>query len=703
VTTIAQLLIEVEKREVILPEFQRGYVWQRGQVRDYIKSLYHKYPTGYFLIWKTAKMSTLSRGGQGSEEPMMFKLLLDGQQRLTSLYLLFKGEPPPFYEGEPLIFDNLYFNIESEEFEFWQPVKMTDNPAWIQVTLVLQKGANAFFEASDDLPDEHGRLYWKYRNRLNKLDSIRNYTYHVEVIPADGQEMSVDKIVEIFKLINSKGTKLSTADLALAHVCSDWPEARREFNHSRDLMKAMGFDLSLEFLVRCIAAVAVGRVVLEGGFYRASSDDLKKAWATTQRTLQYLVNLLRHDAYIDSSKVLTTPYVIIPLLVYLAKRKGVFESDREKKQFLYWLYAAQMWGRYSGTMESTLQADLNVLDMENPTTHLIENIKRVSGRLNVEAKDLQFKSVQSPFYKMSYIVARHERAIDWFTGLRLHSDNLGTPFELESHHIFPQSLLYKSGKYDSNDDRQIVNEIANRVFLTKKANLKISDSYPDKYLAEIIAKYPHALKAQFVPENSALWSLDTFQDFLIERRKLLAKAINDFMDGLLQDGKSQTKGVDIHALIAQGEHANLEFKSSARWDYKLKTHNKVLESVIVKTISGFLNAQGGQLLIGVADDGTILGLTNDYKTLGKKQDRDGYELYLTNLIANSIGKEFCTYIHPSFHDVSGEDVCLIVVEASHEPIYVKDDMMFYVRMGNSTQQLNTKEAHNYISSHWKQG
>ncbi len=142
-STVSQLLAEIEKSTLILPEFQRGYVWRPHQVSAYIRSIYLKYPTGHFLIWKTFKTPNQLRGNKVQHDAKSFHLLLDGQQRLTTLYTIFKGNPPPFYEGEKLYF-NLYFNINSDkgEFGFWQPVKMKNNPEWIHVTEFLKKGIN---------------------------------------------------------------------------------------------------------------------------------------------------------------------------------------------------------------------------------------------------------------------------------------------------------------------------------------------------------------------------------------------------------------------------------------------------------------------------------------------------------------------------------------------------------------------------------
>jgi len=158
---------------------------------------------------------------------------------------------------------------------------------------------------------------------------------------------------------------------------------------------------------------------------------------------------------------------------------------------------------------------------------------------------------------------------------------------------------------------------------------------------------------------------------------------------------------EIIKLISSREGATLEFKSSVRWDYRQNKLNKELEKVIVKTIAGFLNVNGGKLLIGIDDTGTVLGLRNDYQTL-KKKDSDGFELFITQLISSYIGKEFCLYIHTSFHDINGEDVCLVDVEACPKPAYIHEDqdVRFYIRTGGSTQLLNAKEVTEYVLNRW---
>ncbi len=156
---------------------------------------------------------------------------------------------------------------------------------------------------------------------------------------------------------------------------------------------------------------------------------------------------------------------------------------------------------------------------------------------------------------------------------------------------------------------------------------------------------------------------------------------------------------DIDALIQAGENEMVEFKSSIRYDYYRKTTNKELKLVIAKTITGFMNAKGGKLIIGVDDDGNVLGLENDFKTL-KHKNRDGYEREVFRIISTQLGHEACFSNHISFYSLNEKDVCLVDIEPSEKPVYVSDteNTTFYVRTGNATYPLSVKEAVNYLET-----
>lgn len=159
---------------------------------------------------------------------------------------------------------------------------------------------------------------------------------------------------------------------------------------------------------------------------------------------------------------------------------------------------------------------------------------------------------------------------------------------------------------------------------------------------------------------------------------------------------------DLSRLIAQGEGANVEFKSTFRWDLREDKLNRLLEGAVLKTMAGYMNGEGGTLLIGVADDGAIVGLQHDYATL-KKPDRDGFEQALMTAVANKLGTDACRNLHLVFHAHESKEVCRVLVTPAHRPVYLKEgeNPKLYVRTGTSTRELNVQEAISYTSARWR--
>lgn len=156
---------------------------------------------------------------------------------------------------------------------------------------------------------------------------------------------------------------------------------------------------------------------------------------------------------------------------------------------------------------------------------------------------------------------------------------------------------------------------------------------------------------------------------------------------------------DVQKLIELGESNLLEFKSSLRFDYLKKASNKDLELVIAKTIAGFMNANGGKLIIGVDDHGNILGLENDFNIL-KHKNRDGFEQEIFRIISVYLGREACYGSHVFFYSIDEKEICLVYNDPSSKPVYVthENKTTFYVRTGNATYPLTVKEAVNYLET-----
>jgi hypothetical protein len=162
------------------------------------------------------------------------------------------------------------------------------------------------------------------------------------------------------------------------------------------------------------------------------------------------------------------------------------------------------------------------------------------------------------------------------------------------------------------------------------------------------------------------------------------------------------KDISTEEAIEKGENDFIEFKSSTRWDYKESKINKDLEYVIAKTISAFLNSEGGKLLIGVNDNGEIIGIENDYNTLSIK-NYDKFSLNLIEIINSYLGKKSNNFIFTHKETIQSKEICIVDVNKSDTPIYIKHNGQeeFFIRAGASSQPLNIREASEYIKSHWK--
>lgn len=521
---ISTVLDQIDLGSIALPEFQRGFVWNRNQVRELMQSLYRRYPVGSLLVWVT-KTEHADTRGEGVLQPGSVKLLLDGQQRITTLYGIVRGKPPAFFDGNVQAFTGLHFNIEEEVFEFYAPVKMKDNPMWFDVTDIMKIGPGKFINTLTERPEYKTNLT-EYLNRLNSIHTIKEIDLHIEEVT--GEDKTVDIVVDVFNKVNSGGTKLSKGDLALAKVCAEWPDARQELKALLKKWEKAGYYFKLEWLLR-----TVNTIVTESAYFSALNDVdvsiIKEGMKKAEKSVDYLLNLISSRLGLDHDRVLGSRYSF-PLLASFFSRRGNYLLDaKETGKLLYWYIHTFLWGRYAGSTESILSKDLNILeDSEDPLDGLIKQLRQLRGDLEVRADDFTGWSIGARFYPLLYMLTRVWKAKDWATGIDLSQSLLGNLSSLQIHHIFPKSKLYeKDYKIDE------VNALANFTFLTQETNLRVSNINPEEYLEEFAEKHPGVIESHWIPMDRQLWKYENYRDFLAARRELLAKAANDFMDSLL--------------------------------------------------------------------------------------------------------------------------------------------------------------------------
>ncbi len=520
---INTLLAYIDNGQIALPEFQRGYVWNREQVRKLFRSLYLRHPVGGLLVWSTESKSAVRRG-DGSVAPGIVKLLLDGQQRITTIYGVVRGKPPAFFDGNPQTFSNLMFNLADEDFEFYQPVKMRTDPGWIDVTSLMQKGVDGLGEFVDklDLPPEN---LGPCISHLTRLLGITNIDLHVDDVV--GEDKSLDIVVDIFNRVNSGGTKPSKGDLALAKICAEWPQARETMKQALNNWAASDYNFDLDWLLRSVNTVLTG----EAGFkflHDKSGEEIQDGLKRAQRGIDYALNMIDGNLGLDHDRVLFGRFAV-PVMVRYLDRRGTNLTSTERDKRLFWFVQAGMWGRFSSSTETYIDQDLEAVDSNDaPLDKLLEQLRLWHGGLKTEPGHFTGWSLGARFYPILYMLTRMGEARDWGSGLPLKRGLLGKMSKLEVHHIFPKSQLYKKGHY-----RQDVNALANFCFLTKDTNLDISDRLPEEYFTEIEANHPGALASQWIPTDPSLWRIEKYLEFLQARRVLLANETNRRMRDLL--------------------------------------------------------------------------------------------------------------------------------------------------------------------------
>lgn len=705
---INELLSGIEKKDIVLPEFQREYVWSLDQSKQLIVSLFNDYPAGSLLFWNTDSPPEIKNSAVNKEKYGTTTVILDGQQRLTTLYLLIKNELPPYYNQKDIHYDprHLFFNLETGDFKYYQPSLMKNNLLWIKVTdcFSSENKINIFHIAKkvSKKNEDPFDIANKLNENLIKLRNIQIKDFPIQYVPSTAD---IDQAIDIFDRVNSLGTKLTDSELALTHITGKWSEARRILkNKIRELeMKYFYFDLG--FMVRCLVGITNGRALFET-IHKTQRELLIKSWNKLNNILDYLISLLPKHAFIHSSEDINSPNLFVPIIVFLSKNNNVFPNEESLKNAIRWLYLAHLWGRYASQTDQKLDLDINII-MRNdkPWQELINNIIDQRGRIKLEPSDLEGKQIQHPIYKMFFILVKAKGAIDWFNGVPLYFTH-GKIYSIHNHHIFPVSLLWRSKKFNVNNHyhKKLVNEIANRAFITAESNIKIINNKPPiVYFEEIKKKFGKiALLNQLIPLDKSYLVIERYEDFLKIRRRLIADEINKFIERFSSCSNNQLNTVSIVNLLKTQESSTLEFKSTLRWDLTEKRVNKELEKSVIKSIAGFLNSEGGILVIGVADDGSIIGLEQDFKTLNKKSE-DGFQQILIHLISHYLGVEYISYIKINFENLKNKKVCLIKIDPSPNPVFVcdKTNKDFFVRVGNLTKLLNSEETFKYIQIHWQ--
>lgn len=540
----------VARGELQLPEMQREYVWRATRVRDLLDSLYRGYPSGVILAWESDEtIATRDFAVDATAPATRPLLLLDGQQRLTSLSAVLRGEPVSVRGRVRPI--EILFNLEhpdeltyvtdvnensddddtSEDTEldiqqrfrrmtFVVASKALESvPTWVRVSDIFknQDSLDILEHKGFDIATLDKGLRQKYTKRIQDVKAIQDYEYRMDILE---RTKSYEEVTEIFVRVNSLGAKLRSSDLALAQITARWRGSLELFREYQDVVEKRGFDLDLGVILRALVAT----VTSQSKFLTVNSiklADLQSGWVRAKKAFDFALNFARENLDIDSQTMLSSPMLLITT-AYWADKQDYVISNEEQAAFRQWFLLANAKGRYSrGSSETLLDQDLASLRDGGHAADLTARLKVQVGRLEFTVDELEGRNSRSGAFKTMFLAFRADNAVDWKTKLKISAKHHGKSDAIEYHHIFPQAYLKKNGVVDKSK----IDDIANLAFIGSETNKKITDRAPSDYRSDFNVADLAAQQIDFDVADEA----DQFDKFLSERRLAIVNRLNEFL------------------------------------------------------------------------------------------------------------------------------------------------------------------------------
>ena len=568
--TVGELIDMIKRKEIELPEMQRRYVWKSTKVRDLLDSLYRGYPSGAILLWDTDEQVETQNFAVGQEGASIHKskLLLDGQQRLTSLSAVLRGEPVvvrgrrrpiellfnldhpenlaevtevdddseldelqanPTDENESSEDDeaidssspsDIQLQLESMTF-IVKNSKMASLSNWIDVSDVFANEDNVELIRQAGVTSMDDPRFKIYNDRLNRLRKVKQYIYRLDILE---RTLSYEEVAEIFVRVNSLGVKLRGSDLALAQVTARWRGSLAIFQKYSETCTEQGFRLDTGHHLRTAVSIASSQCKFKV-VSSLKTDDIKDAWDVTKRSTDFALNFLKANCGITSPALLSSP-LLVTALAYFANKRDFSISPEEAGELRRYLLIANAKGRYSrSSSESVLDQDLGILRDGGGVSILFERLISQVGRIDIQPGDLVGRNQRSSLFKMMFIAFKSKGAQDWKTSVEISLDHGGQQDSLQFHHIFPKAFL--KGAVPSRE----IDDLANLAFISATTNNWIRAKSPATYIPQFVSDHGTAMfDNQCIPLDANLLTRESYNEFLAERRVQIARELNRYLD-----------------------------------------------------------------------------------------------------------------------------------------------------------------------------
>lgn len=589
------LLTYIENGDIGLPDIQRPFVWSTTKVRDLFDSMYRGFPVGYLLFWENMEIKGTRTIGLDAKQKVPSLLIVDGQQRLTSLYAVLRGKP---------VLDDRYASMQIEiafrprdgRFEVANAATRLDPEYIPSISQLWVTGRSSYSSINEFLQNLSRKRTLTDDDReamshnLDRLFDLQKYPFTaLEITPAVDEEA----VADIFVRINSLGVQLKQADFILTLLSVFWEEGRRaleEFSRDAKVIPAsrapspfnhlvqptpdqlLRVDVALGFRrarLQSVYQVLRGKDVDTGQFLPerrdAQFDRLKDAQRRVLdlRNWHQFVGCIQSAGFRDASMISSETALFYTYALYLIGRADFsVEENALQRVITRWFFAAALTGRYTGTAETTMEQDLNRLSEVTNAEGFVDLLERLmAGMLTGDFWTIQLPMLLEtsdsggPAWS-AFAAAQNRLGVHvLFSDKRLWEamDPALRPSRkaVEAHHLFPRAWLEKNG----HPERKERNQVANLAFVEWPDNVKVGANPPSVYAADVRQRFSAVAWERMCREHALPdgWESLNYPEFLERRRKLMAAVIRRGFDALI--GSVST---DLHERIDEGTQTEQE-------------------------------------------------------------------------------------------------------------------------------------------------
>jgi len=564
--TLGGLVSNIHLGTIGLPDIQRPFVWPNAKVRDLFDSMYRGYPVGYFLFWQTGADGVETKViGDENKQKSPSLLIVDGQQRLTSLYAVIRREAVlrENFEREHI---RIAFHPQSGKFEV--PDATTErNPEYIlDISDVFNRPTHKTIgdylkrlSAARTVSEEEEETV---AEAIGRLASLSNYPFIALEL---SQQCTAEQVADVFVRINSEGKKLNQSDFILTLMSVFWDDGRTELEQFCRAARtpALGgqaspfnqlFQPDPDHLLRVDVGVAFRRARLEHVYSLLRGKDLSTDESSVElRDQQFaklreaqsrvlnltywadFLNIVRSAGYRSAKTISSVNAIVFAYQLYiLGRTEFKVEGFQLKNAIARWLFMSLLTGRFSASPESRMEQDLAELRELTTGEQFLARLGAVEAATLTDdywtktlPMDLATSAGRSPalfgFYAAQTLLGANALFSNRPVADLLDPPAQGQKKALERHHIFPREHLKKIGIESVRD----INQIANYALLEWDDNIAISAAPPSSYWPEYAKRFPEQELTQMctwhaLPE--CWWEL-SYLDFLAQRRPLIAQVI----------------------------------------------------------------------------------------------------------------------------------------------------------------------------------